>query len=179
MLHLTGDKCFWREKKVVCCHHHHEKKRYRMTGVSATGSLIPYEIQRTDKKKMMKKQQERKKIVSGSICILLVLFCQRRKRSQINDMKLMWEEIEDSIRPAKQRCNCYCFYSYSYSYSTIDVTPTSTPTPHKQRSIQQTETQLWVSTWRQQDNNLFDTNPTDGDTMISMCMIWWTSCHIQ
>ena len=65
----------------------------------------------------------------GSICILLVLVCQRRKRNQINDIKLMLAEIRDGVRPAEQRCKCYCFYSYS----TVDATPTHSPWTKKWR----------------------------------------------
>ena len=44
------------------------------------------------------------------ICILLVLVSQRKRRrrkrrkNQINDIKLMWEEVGDGVRPAKRRC---------------------------------------------------------------------------
>ena len=37
----------------------------------------------------------------------------------------MWEEIEDIVRPTKQRCKCYCFYYYSYSRINITTTPTN------------------------------------------------------
>ena len=93
------------------------------TIVSATGSLIPYKIQGDDKE-----DDEVAAAVaaigegqdwSGSIWILHALVY-HRKISQINDMKLMWEEIGDGV------CKWYCFYSYSYSM--IDITPTPTPT---------------------------------------------------
>ena len=97
--------------------------------------------------------------------LLFVFLFLHSNRDTVNDLKFMWEEIiKDGFHPAAWRC--------SYSFVIVIIaTPRRKPTNTNRFDTTPTDDRSKAISNGTQDNNWFDTHLTDGERMISMCLL--------